>query len=279
MEGNACYKFSTIRNYVDSTGAKPIQLAFDIGANQGTVTCEMLSYFPDCRIYAFEPIEEYYRSAVAATHADGQVAVFNTAVTAEHRYQDDGGKCPRARVDPLKILKALPASGYGYIGGSRIVPSDHHYNSAHYDCLPKRVAAVTLDEIVEMALKLEGADQIDLAKFDCEGGEISSLGCAGLDTLRRLRFIVGEYHGLERFYRVLEAKLFQTHYVSLIGDTHLGAFFAENIAERAGILKADRTGMRFVRPWLCASPIEWNIFERRFVAPGEEADHALPASA
>ncbi len=60
MEGNACYKFSTIQNYVTQTNAKPIELALDIGANVGTISVMMRRYFPRAKVFGFEAVPHYY---------------------------------------------------------------------------------------------------------------------------------------------------------------------------------------------------------------------------
>ena len=60
MEGNECYKFSTVQNYIEQTAGKPIRVAVDVGANVGNVTRLMRSYFPHARIFAFEAVFEYY---------------------------------------------------------------------------------------------------------------------------------------------------------------------------------------------------------------------------
>lgn len=47
-----------------------------------------------------------------------------------------------------------------------------------------------------------------------KGYEHSALGCSQIDTLRRIRFIVGEYRNIARFYQVMKHKLFITHKVN-----------------------------------------------------------------
>ena len=96
---------------------------------------------------------------------------------------------------------------------------------------------ITLDEIIAQ----EDLAAIDILKLDCEGCEHSVLGTAEPDVLKRIRFIVGEYHGFERFTAVMRGKLFATHKVNLVGDPELGCFFAERIDEGGdGVLHDDR---------------------------------------
>ena len=274
MEGNACYKFSTIRNYVRAGAARPIRVILDIGANVGAITREILTYFPDAHIYAFEPVQEYYLVAQAALRNFPWAKIFNAAVTSRHRYSDDFGDCPRAAPASLQILKGLPAGGPGWQGGSQVVSPSASYDPNCYVPIGEPVVALTLDEVVAFVLALEGATQVDLVKFDCEGCEHSSLGCSKIETLRQLRFIVGEYHNITQFYQVVERKLFQTHFVNLIGNATLGAFFAENKDEGAGILEPSRDGVLSERPWLNDTPMEWNVFSGKFIPPGEEVTYA-----
>ena len=116
-----------------------------------------------------------------------------------------------------------------------------------------------------------------MLKMDCEGCEHHVLGCAQGSFLSRVRFIPGEYHGIERFYRVMQRKLFTTHKVNLIGSRELGCFFAERLdGDRDGILQYDKRGMLQPRPWLSLEPMDWHLFNEAFVLPQERWCHALP---
>jgi precorrin-6B methylase 2 len=59
MEGNECYKFATIRRYIDLTRADPVRVTIDVGANVGAVTRMMKAYFPDASVYAYGAVPEY----------------------------------------------------------------------------------------------------------------------------------------------------------------------------------------------------------------------------
>ena len=282
MEGNECYKFATIRNFIELTHAEPVRLAVDVGANVGTITRMMKAYFPDARVYAYEPVPDYAALAEANTSDLEGVTVSRHAVTAEHLFHDDLGERPRLAPGTLRVLKGTPAAGPGWGGGSLVVPADcaaiaGGASPAGYRLTEDAVSATSLDDVVAEVLARERAEQIDVLKLDCEGCEHSSLGSASLDTLRRLRFIVGEYHGIDRFYRITRRKLNRTHKVSLIGQRDLGAFFAERLdGSSDGILRYDKSGMLALRPWLSAEPIDWHLFNERHVPPGERHWHALP---
>jgi len=277
MEGNECYKFSTIRRYIARTGAPPVGLAIDVGANVGDMTRMLKSYFPSAHVYAFEPMREYFEIARARTaHLKG-VRVFHRAVTAQHLYSDDLGREPRQDAEPLRLFKAT--QGAGWQGGSVVVAADKAGVVAGrrgYRSLAVRVRPCTLDHVIGLALRRHRVEAVDVIKMDCEGCEHSCLGTASESTLQRVRYLVGEYHGIQRFFQVMKERLFQTHKVSLIGDRHLGAFFAERRdGDRDGILLHRNAGMLRPRPWLGAESLEWHLFNRKFVAPEEYRSHAL----
>ncbi|MDB5386157.1 MAG: hypothetical protein JWM11_1803 [Planctomycetaceae bacterium] len=279
MEGNECYKFSTIREYIRRTGSSEVRVACDVGSNAGFVTRMIRDYFPTCEIFAFEPVEDCFRETVTRTAGDPAIHCFQLAVTSQHLFEDDLGRVPRAEVQPLRVFRGLPAGGPGWYGGSLIRPeSFQDYHRDHYRVEDRPIQPITFDQMVESALASTGANEIDLVKMDCEGSEIPALGCAASETLQRCRFIVGEYHGIERFYQVMREKLFQTHFVSLIGDAHLGSFFAERKGEITSILNPDRDGMLVERPWLADQPIDWHVFREEYVLPNERHFHALASA-
>lgn len=122
MEGNDCYKFSTIYNFILRTGAKPISAAVDVGVNVGTVLVLMHRFFPKAKIFGFEAVKEYFDMALANTRHLPQVELFHGIVTAEHLYSDDLGERRRPQTCSMKLFKALPAAGPGYEGGSKLLP-------------------------------------------------------------------------------------------------------------------------------------------------------------
>ena len=280
MEGNDCYKFSTIKNFLTRSGLPPIRRIVEVGVNVGGVSLMMHDYFPGARIVGFEAVREYWELARSRTGHVPEIALFHRAVTHEHLFADDLGTCRRCAVASLRIMKGLPSAGPGWLGGSAVVPADHEMTKRPggvrgYQLLEGNVEPITLDEIFALA----DFPEIDLLKIDCEGCEHSVLGSATPEALSRIRFIAGEYHGLRRFYEVMRHKLFATHKVNLIGDATLGAFFAErHDGEKDGILRFDKEGMLLPRPWLCEHAIDWHHFNEEFVLPAERESHALGAN-
>lgn len=274
MEGNECYKFSTIQNYVDLTDAKPIRVAVDIGCNLGVVTKIMRSVFWHAQVFGFEVVPKYYLAAWSAHREDPMVRIFHAAVSGEHIFEDDCGERRRTIERPLKVFEALPSAGMGWLGGSYVLPEGELPNEKKYQFAASGVPTVTLDDLVTAVCTLTGAEEIDYIKFDCEYCENSALGCANVETLRKIRFFSGEYHDIERFYRVMQKKLYSTHYVNLIGGKW-GGFFGERKGEASTILEPSRTGMLKVRPQLGDFPIDWHLFRSEYVLPHERSFHGL----
>jgi hypothetical protein len=275
MEGNDCYKFSTIQNFVNLTGAKPIKVALDIGCNIGAVTQIMRNTFWHAQVFAFEPVPDYYWAAWGALRNDPRVRVFHGAITACHLFEDDLGTQQRPARLPLQIYQGVPDAGMGWIGGSTIAPAGTLPDDpAKYRLLDGKVPALTLDEAVTAVCALTGADEIDYAKFDCEGCENGALGCAASETLCKMRFISGEYHDIDRFYEIMRHKLYKTHFVNLSGE-RWGSFFAEREHGGPTILQPSRDGMLQLRPWLSGKHLDWHVFRDEFVLRHERLVHGL----
>jgi FkbM family methyltransferase len=277
MEGDDCYKFTTIQNYIAKTNAKPVKTIVEIGVNVGNVTWLMREAFPDAHIYGFEAVAQWYNAAVTKMAGDTGVTLYNAAVSAQHLFFDDLGRQPRESPTFLRILKGKPSAGCGWIGGSAVVPDDHPILSelCESHLLFEQTAQETLAVVLDDFLR-ENALDVDFLKIDCEGCEHSVLGCASLDTLRSIRFIAGEYHEFARFYRVLQHKLFATHRVNIVGSAHIGCFFAERIDNAdSGILMATDPNMLQLRDWLYPEPTYWHLFNTEYVNANQKAAHGI----
>jgi FkbM family methyltransferase len=268
MESDACYHFSTVAAF-----CVHIRRLVDVGANDGRIACEIAERFPQATILCFEPHPVHFAHVVERTGGNQRIRVRQAAITAEHLFADDLGNLPRRA--ELRLFEALPSFGGGWEGSSRVRAPDANFYEHSYDHRSERfrrldgsVEAITLDELVA-----EVGD-IDYLKSDCEGSECSFLGCARPETLRRIRFVAGEYHSLKRFYNVMENRLFATHYVNIVGDAQLGSFFCERITDGPTLLLKKRYNRR-VYPHLNEVPMEWNEFDRQYVPREERANHGI----
>lgn len=271
MEGDDCYKFSTIRNFVGQTGAPPVRVIVDIGAYQGAAALLARSYFPEAFVYALEADERWFRIARENTSHDPNIRVFQRAMTAQHLYRDDFGGKPFSGAKALRLWRPDSAEGASLVlTDGDPAASATGYTSGYQPCsTPLR--PITLSRLLPAILRMARVPEIDIMKVDCEGCEHSSLGTASPHDLARIRFLVGEYHYFSRFYRVLERKLFETHKVHLTGDRFLGCFFAERrdgIAD--GILRHDNSSVFGFRPELADFPVEWHLFDERYLSQESE---------
>lgn len=271
MEGDECYRFSTIRNFIRQTGAPPVRVILDVGAYRGDVSLLARSYFPASFVCALEADEHWFHIARENTSHDPGIRVFQRALTAQHLYRDDFGAKPFPQPTALRLWRPESPEGASLVladgdpaASATAYTSGYHPSSALLRPIP-------LTRLLLAVLRLARTQEIDIMKMDCEGCEHSSLGTASLDDLARIRFIVGEYHYFSRFYRVLERKLFATHKVHLSGDRFLGCFFAERRDGTSdGILRHDNASVFGFRPELADFPVEWHEFEERYTS-GEPA--------
>jgi FkbM family methyltransferase len=266
MEGDECYRFSTIRNFICQTGAPPVRLVLDIGAYRGDVSLLARSYFPGAFVCALEADEQWFRVARENTGHDPQVRVVQRALTAQHLYRDDFGAKPLRHPAALRLWRPEGSEGASLVLADGDPAASATGYTAGYRLSSAALRPVTLSRLLPAVLRLAKAPEIDIMKMDCEGCEHSSLGTASLNDLARIRFIVGEYHYFSRFYRVLERKLFETHKVHLSGDRFLGCFFAERRDGTSdGILRHDNGNVFGFRPELADYPVEWHEFEERYL--------------
>lgn len=121
--------------------AEPGMTAFDVGANKGLTTVAMAKKLgADGRVYAFEPVPEYYRRLDANLSRNG----IRNVKTYPFALDDRTG-----RVD---YYKNGEGSGIVAQGGAEKIS----------------VKVTTLDGFAEQ----EGVRQIDLINMDCEGSEL-----------------------------------------------------------------------------------------------------------
>lgn len=277
MEGNECYKLTTIKNYIEKTGAPPIQTAIDIGCHVGEITALIRFHFPQSDVFGFEPVEEYFRLALRRMRGDASSKIFKAAVCGLHRFEDDLGRVPRSSPARMNVAKGRVGAGPGWRGGSTIIPEDHGQpDLARYEPMTGPVHCLTMDELVMAVSLLTGRSEIDYMKMDCEGCECDALGCASMETLRRIRFISGEYHDIARFYKIMSERLYKTHFVNLVGEGW-GSFFCERVDELPTILDSTRVHLE-VRPWSSNEQIDWHPFRDEFVLPHERTACGLTSS-
>jgi FkbM family methyltransferase len=171
---NDCYRTALL-------GAEHFNVVVDVGAHIGTFAALWHAKNPRAEIVCVEACPEN----IGALKKN--VGDFARVVHAACSYAEE----------PLGLLNAFPP-GRGSTGGSMVVPlpdlevapgqPGYHY---WHDRRP--LPKTTLEDV----LALLGEDHIDLLKLDCEASEYDIL--ENTPSRRRIRFIVGEYHGQARW--------------------------------------------------------------------------------
>jgi FkbM family methyltransferase len=174
-------------------GVEP-EVIFDIGGHIGTFGLISKSLWPDSRLIAIEPDSDnasLYRMNMEANHPHSDVVILNQAVSYNpertclvHSPSTTGGSvlCPRNEAE--KYVR----EGYRF------------YNSITSD----KVKLTTIEKVC----KEFDIEQIDLAKWDCEGGEVDAFLNMTDSEAEKFRFMVGEYHIWSEDSKYLKADLF-----------------------------------------------------------------------
>lgn len=142
-------------------GLTDVKFVVDVGACYGSFIRHVKTLYPDTRVLAFEPNPEH----IAVVDFGGDVAIAPYAVSDKHKMAEYAiGKTPSCGG-----LTAVHQPRRGTLGTMEV------------NCVP-------LEPYLRGKL-------VDILKLDCEGSEIDVLKTLSPATLRRIRYIVGEYHG------------------------------------------------------------------------------------
>jgi len=155
------------------------EVVVDVGAHIGTFALLWHRRNPRAKIVCVEACPE--NIPVLRKNVGGFATVIDAACT----YIEED----------VALYNSVMDGGFA-TGGSVVAPRTEvlasPIGSGHWsDSRPLR--RVTLEEI----MKLASVEYIDVLKLDCEGSEYSILGKT--PSFARLSFIVGEYHGEERW--------------------------------------------------------------------------------
>lgn len=187
----------------------------DVGGHIGTFASKCKTLWPNSQIVAFEPVKEnaqMYRRTMQLNGFTG-VTVINKGINYD--------------AERTVFVNGVTATG----GGMFIKPQDLErcVSSGKYK-LDTEILWSTLEE------ELEGFsfDKIELAKFDCEGGEREAFRGMTSDLLGKIGFIVGEFHVSDCVGKEFAEKyMCRFHHKVIIPkgyeDRKLGIFYAEPI--------------------------------------------------
>ena len=160
----ACYQYDEY----GLADLRPLATVIDLGAHIGGVTVQM--GMRGVFVYAYEPIPENYELLVANVKANGLGVVVTCHCKAVTR-----------RKRGLWLHVGGPDTWHGWIGSEFRKGGD-----------ARHVLGVSLN----MVLKQDHIEHVDVLKMDVEGSEWDVIGGASLATLRKIDRIVGETHGV-----------------------------------------------------------------------------------
>lgn len=162
----------------------------DIGAHIGTFTAIAAKYFPQARIYSFEPLKQHY-----------EVLVKNSR----------SGRCTPNNLAVLGF--------YGSEQGRDIYPSNEFERAYRARQLSNAVSAAQM-------LRKFKLQHIDWLKIDCEQSEVNIFReLDSLDRLKDIDLISGEWH-FETAKTELRTIVGKTHDVEIVDEGHWNYFEA-----------------------------------------------------
>jgi len=128
---------------------------FDVGAHKGETVSRYRALFPDSSIYCFEPFPDNVKILRSRFSSDPSVHIYESAVS------DVNGKKTFFVNENDATSSLLP----------RTKDERRYYSKTADSLCTIDVDALTIDEI----LQKNGIDQIDILKFDIQGGELLAL--------------------------------------------------------------------------------------------------------
>jgi FkbM family methyltransferase len=144
----------------------------DLGANIGLTAIYYANRFPQAVIHAVEPLPANYELLVENTRPYANVTTHNLALGAQDGHM------------PMR-LSARP----GNFGGASLYG---------VDASPEQTVDVPVRDAAAFCRDI-GLDRVDLIKIDTEGAEYDILTALEPNLLFRVRWIIGELHGVHDF--------------------------------------------------------------------------------
>lgn len=167
-------------------GLRDVRTVIDVGACYGTFIRHVRTLWPHCTVHAFEP---------TPFHSYGLIDGDREKIHIHRHAVSDRAK---------RMLFAIGnAPSCSAIDGCRDIPRGIAETIT--------VECVSLQAFIDE--HLPGAT-IDILKIDCEGSEVDVLRTLKPETLRRIRYICGEYH-TNRLAHAVQTMLEPTHHVEL----------------------------------------------------------------
>lgn len=188
-----------------------VRTFLSVGSHIGTAEMLVHRYWPDAKCISVEPNKRSFELLKLN-------APFSSAYNAAVFYGN-----------PKHLILT---DGEGATGGGFTVTKEYwdeqekqNPGKIGYCVFDDNVRALTLEEL----FKLEGIESVDLAKFDCESGEIGAFQNMLPATAQKIKRVVGEYHtenGFEWF-KALAEKTFPHLEIYGGNAASIGPFFSK----------------------------------------------------
>ena len=107
------------------------------------------------------------------------------------------------------------------LAAGKVTPGVRNDMPSEYWADLRPIRTLTLEDLLERF----HADRIDVLKLDCEGSEFSIL--ENTTSLDRIALIIGEYHGRERFQKLVQDR-FGDWTLRILNDAEIGTFWLTN---------------------------------------------------
>jgi FkbM family methyltransferase len=155
-------------------GGYPINLIFDVGANDGSTAMAALRNFPEARVVSFEPHPTTFAALNARIAGNLRHRSVNMALGAE------AGEAEMFVYDESKVNSLTPDARYA----KRYGKEGHSI----------RVTTTTMDRFCEE----NGIENVDVLKIDTEGFDLVVLeGCRSMMERGAVKFIFVEFNDLQ----------------------------------------------------------------------------------
>jgi FkbM family methyltransferase len=193
----------------------PRPVVVDVGAHIGCFCRKFYERNPLARLIAVECCPE--NIAALEKNVGGIVTVLQAAVTYEKEVALLNAVFPNCVTTGGSTVLSKQELERRVAAQELVIEKNGKVDQQYWaDFRPVRT--VTLEEILQEC----GADQIDVLKLDCEGSEFSIL--RNTTILDRIGIIIGEYHGKERFLKLVEER-FAGWGLRTLKDGDLGLFW------------------------------------------------------
>jgi len=210
VEGD-CYKLRSL-----SRDIAPPRVILDVGGHIGTFSVLAAHYWPSALIIAVEPNKGSFELYKMNMDENGfnNYKIYNNAINYNSGY--------------TYLTDCDNATGGGFLT-----------NMLGADAFKKKVGSSTrvIDEnvcltTVEDIVREHKIASIDLAKWDCEGGEISAFNNMQKETIQLFQTMVGEYHvrgGIKEFLRIAKAAFPNHTFIAENNGSSIGPFSARKL--------------------------------------------------